>query len=272
MNRHFSHRKERERLVFVHVPKCGGMSVHAILEALGLDEWTRQTTGAERHSPKGHIEASLLPWRVIEEHLTFTTLRDPWSWYLSYLNYHSFADGSLRPSMAPFCTTGDSVDDIVRSMASPSEQGVPPRWPIGTLMFDGKTVTATELEEHGVGLYSWYLATIIGTGRVESGITPISPIVRIAIDTARLNEGLTKLFEAAHIETDTGVALSYGKVNASGDNPARGRWSGTVKGLLSDETIEMIRHRDRHAIELMGWPGPDEPAPESMVWFPEASR
>jgi len=77
------------RLLYLHLPHTGGTSVAAALEAAGLGEHVGHR-GVRPHLPLRELPSEWLAGRHV-----WTTIRDPWSWLLTF--YHHNIDLENRP-------------------------------------------------------------------------------------------------------------------------------------------------------------------------------
>ena len=69
---------DSERVLFVHVPKTGGMTIQNVLESSGLE--VRTLPGSRHHT----LETILLEEPALRDYWTFGLVRNPWERMLSW--------------------------------------------------------------------------------------------------------------------------------------------------------------------------------------------
>ena len=69
---------DSERVLFVHVPKTGGMTIQNVLESSGLE--VRTHSGSRHHT----LRTILLEEPALRDYWTFGLVRNPWERMLSW--------------------------------------------------------------------------------------------------------------------------------------------------------------------------------------------
>ncbi|NQW15585.1 MAG: sulfotransferase family 2 domain-containing protein [Rhodobacter sp.] len=76
-------------MIFVHTPKCGGSYIaHAIGEKRERRCFTRKHPALKGHKTYMEYKTAMIPLGIdIDDFITFSVIRDPWSWHVSLYHY-----------------------------------------------------------------------------------------------------------------------------------------------------------------------------------------
>lgn len=260
--------------LFLHVPKTGGWWVRHVLSQLGLG--TKISTDYQ-HSA----------WRDLspthQRHPAFATLREPVSWYRSYLHYNIDEHHVMRPIFKPYCTREDRTDslaDVCRRMLNPSHLNGQP-----VMMMGPKRPAPIEwMLKFDVGPYTWMIVELLSKAGTRDAVIDLegSLAVDALLDTSRIREGLQELLVRIEPRVgDVGRVVGLADVgrltsstppeNVNSDYP---RLLGYDSELTSDrfdaDLVSLIRYKERYVERLMGYSGDGTPA-ASAVTFPVGS-
>lgn len=186
-------------LVYLHIPRTGGTFVSQVLD--------KHKLGSMRFSDDatGHEGAGSLPSKLLESHLVFATVRDPWSWYCS-IDAHYRQGRRLDGFLHEIFTKSASFKDVIHTLTKPSDSSLARkskgiRYP-GARVPEDKFLA--RLEASGLGLWSWMILRTLCTDRVElvrgisqyleQGDAPWS--VDAVVDTAQIRDGLCEIIGA----------------------------------------------------------------------------
>lgn len=184
-------------LLYVHMPRTAGMFVTNVLDrSLG---GTRTIAGSGVHDG-----VRRLPENVTGGRLSFGTVRDPWSWYVSfYSSFKQQKSGNITGPLAMLCGNQATFQAALPAMTRPTGAArlSSPQFPghpkgaerLGTLLCDT-----------GIGLWSWYVITSYCRDEVEKvkGLqarlegADLPWAVSALVDAATVEEGLDKILEA----------------------------------------------------------------------------
>jgi len=154
-----------DQLLHIHMPKTGGLWVGRVLLAAG----GTKVAGLRRHDPHNAV-----PDEVREGRLVFGTIRDPWSWYLSFWRHLRVGrDGQML--LRQLGRGDQNFGPFLRGATDP---GVWCRMP------DSLTSGWWDWPVGGDGLYTETFRAIYGEG--GHGVDAL-------IDTAQLTVGLSEL-------------------------------------------------------------------------------
>lgn len=217
-----------EQLLYVHMPKTGGIWVTKILESVG----GVRIKGLARHCYAGDVPAS---W--VEGRLMFGTVRDPWGWYLSLWRHLAYGrDGQM---LLRHLGRGDqSFDAFIRGVTDPSVWCQTPNrytegwwdWPVG-----------------GDGLWSETFRAIYGYG---------GDIPELLIDTNQLTAGLSELLGTDLSRIPRQNAAQY-RVNEPLPDPM---------SVYTEELIALVREYDGAVAHEVGYDDPFDKLPHALRW------
>jgi len=217
-----------EKLLYVHMPKTGGLWVAKVLEAVGGSKIPK----IHRHCFAGDVPAS---WT--EGRLMFGTVRDPWSWYVSLWRHLSVGrDGQM---LLRHLGSGDqSFEAFLRGATDPAVWCQTPNrytqgswdWPVG-----------------GDGLWSETFRSIYGHTQ---------PIPELLIDTAQLTAGLIEL-----------LGTDVSRVPLQNTAASRSRVPfGDPRDLYTEELTALVREFDGDLAHRIGYDEPFQELPLPLRW------
>jgi hypothetical protein len=217
-----------EQMLYVHMPKTGGIWVTKVLETVG---------GTRIPKLHRHCNAQDIPdtWR--DGRLMFGTIRDPWSWYVSLWRHLALGrDGQM---LLRHLGKGDQgFEAFLRGATDPGVWMTTPQryttawwdWPAG-----------------GDGLWSETVRSVYGHGDL---------IPEVLIDTAQLTEGLTELLGV----DVSGIPLqntAAGRGKDSIQHPSE---------LYTPELIALVRDYDGLLAHRLDYNTPFQPLPNALRW------
>lgn len=152
-----------KNLVYVHMPKTGGIWVSQVLRALG-GHVAPQTS---RHVPLSDTPAEILKGRTL-----LGTIRDPWSWYVSF--WRHLQAGQDNRALCEFLGEGDpSFPAVLVGVTSHKWTSVPEE------IRTGWPWPPTGNQGLYTALFNWLYGDPV--------------LVDILIDTPQLHEGLSQV-------------------------------------------------------------------------------
>jgi hypothetical protein len=223
-----------EKLLYVHMPKTGGLWVAKVLEAVG---------GSKVPKLHRHCFAGDVPESWTEGRLMFGTIRDPWSWYVSLWRHLSVGrDGQML--LRHLGGGNQSFEAFLRGATDPAVWCQTPNrytqawwdWPVG-----------------GDGLWSETFRSIYGHQAIyeHEGCIP-----EVLIDTAQLTEGLTEL-----LGTDVSRVPRQNTAAAKSRVPL-----GDPKGNYTAELVALVREYDGELAHRIGYDEPFQKLPSALRW------
>lgn len=199
-------------LLYLHLPRTAGTFVTNLLEKTGVGSRTVGTLGV-------HDGVRKISPIQKEDRLIFGSIRDPWSWYVSYYSwFKSPKTGQLNGPIAELCGNRASFEEALRMMTTPHGQGlmVHPKIPGHQNSSDSQIGRA--MDKAQIGLWSWYVLTMFCDQEIET-------LDRIAatVEEGPLPWGADVLADAATIEIGLETVLRS--------------W----KGARTKETLDFLR-------------------------------
>jgi len=223
-----------DRFIYLHMPKTAGTwAQHHLHEALG----------GRFLFPESHVFARDIPWSDLAKRTVIGTIRDPWSWYLSWYQF-TRASKWWRDNYLAVFGDPDDFHAALYGMTHPDPRVAPvtKKIPYDHLQF---------IRER-VGLYSHlFWNTFAVSERL---------VLDVLIDTAHIRHGL---LEATGLDfTDT---TKFPPQNVKEDRPH------TIlnpEEVWTEERVQWVRGADRSLIGSLGYTEPGKPLSTMKVPLP----
>lgn len=229
-----------DAMLYLHTPKTGGTYTAARLEELGLGEHV----SASHRRP--HVPVRELPSEWFTGRLCWSTIRNPWDWYVSWVHHFTREDGTPHGQLAD--RTGPEprpFRDVLRALLWP--EGDIERL-VGVYRQEGRAPVLAEQAAHHQGLYSWLLEECC-SDRAQGWV-----------DLADVDAGMSRLL---------GVDVQPSEpLNVSGNQPGHGAHHmphGPISDYYDDESIEWVRYMDRAVVDRFGFAGPGSRATRGVA-------
>ena len=208
--------------IYIHMPKTGGswMSEYLIAEHSG-----------KRVGGHGHQPADTLKKHVVENKLLWATIRDPWSWYLSWYA-HGMQAPHYQERLAVYGRGSLEFKDVLIGALSRDESRCPERAAAIWSITNEKKARDAYLKGVG-GLYTW------------SFFHMFNGLVTTLVDTAAMPEGIRELFG---VDVDT---TAYPPANTRNVKLPK-----APEEMYDDEMIDAVFDEDSFLISILGYEGP----------------
>ena len=221
-----------DKLLQVHMPKTGGtwMRFH-LIDQLGGSSLMRPPWSLIDHAPISDVPAEFRRGRV-----ALGTIRDPWSWYLSWYNQASKV-AHAKGNIAQFGLGDPSFKAVLYGATHNRDTKAP------SGMFWGPRDKPSTFSTCGVGLYTWSARYMYGH---PWGIN-------VLVDTPQMLAALHEL---------TGKEQTRHKppINVAKYEP------GVSLKAYDDEMIQWVQDADSKLIKLMGYTEPGFCARNPCTW------
>lgn len=257
--------------MYLHVPKTGGTWVCRVLETLGEGKRVHWAEGAAHATikekdlesgkpllPSQHACCMSLDPSILASRRVCISLRDPWSWYVSYYHY------ALRPD--PSAPGGVSHRGALRGFGKDGNVPTFRDALLGMLGIERSSPTLfygtnrmmdlwTELSSSNMGLYSWSTRwTLEGRGK-SSGFS-ILRMSHLADDLLRLLEGIgypTNPSEKVRIRSFPRALDGRASLvdQDAGAQTSRLLYQDDWKSLYDEETWEAVLEKDAWVLGLI---------------------
>jgi len=250
-------------LLYLHLPRTGGTFVSSLLE--------REKVGSRRLSMEigGHDGIRCIPEGVSQNSLVFTTMRDPWSWYVS-IDTHYRSKGRLDGFLHELFGKAVPFKEVLRALTHPtSSTMVRPertaRYPGARAPEPGLT---GQLANAQIGLYTWMamrmfcrqpFESVQGVGQMLAPGQDIPWDVGAVVDTAQLREGLSMVLDAWNPDAAASILpkiQSYAAQNESSRFRGVLQTGGPDPGLFDAEMQEWVRGADGWLMHRFGFHQP----------------
>jgi len=212
--------------IYIHMVKTGGVWMSSYLNDNHDGRWI----GSHPHSSSGDLRD-----HEVEDRLLWGTIRDPWSWYLSWYS-HQKSDLDNCGGSSEF---KDVLMETLRRDAGHCPESSVVMWSI-----PGANVSArndTYIDGQG-GLFTWTFFHMFGDR------------VKTFVDIGRMHEGVEVLFG--------------GMVTEDSSQPTNTRnleLPSSPEEMYDDEMIDAVYRADSHLIEVLGYEGPFSALREPVV-------
>lgn len=229
--------------MYIHLPKTGGSYV---------TKWLRSQAGGRLylrcHDPLQDAVPAMRKGRKV-----FGTIRDPWSWYVSWWQ-HSMAAPDRRKYLEKWGRGHINFQDVLYGVTHPNEVDVPELpgviWRPGKAGGDHRD----SLIQSGKSLYSWAVGHMYGD--------PLE--IDVLLDTPCLTQQLGALF---------GEKIDPRKWPPENTKSNRRRTAvADPTTLYNPDRIEWVRQSDKDLIDLLGYDRPFKPSRYSSIHQSAFSR
>lgn len=201
--------------IYIHMPKTGGVWMSSYLMA---------SHDGRPIGSHGHLPASMLKDHEVEGRLLWGTIRDPWSWYLSWYSHQ-------KPDLDNCGGSSEFKDVLMGALRRdpghyPESSAV--MWSISGTSADARN--DTYIDGQG-GLFTWAFFHAFGDQ------------VKTFVDINRMHEGVEVLFGST----------------PDPDQPTNTRnldLPSSPEEMYDDEMVEAVYQADSHLIEILGYEGP----------------
>jgi hypothetical protein len=234
-------------LIYLHIPKAAGIFVRQILREHFRVDLKPGPDGLIQHEgvdaiPDGYRDRTRL-----------ATVRNPWSWYVSWFHYGLTDSGRAGINLAPFADDPEhpTFHGTLQRMLDPAGTGVDmDAW---TVVFPGSKGYLRDMAERGVGLATYYAQHVLCSGddRTKLGVDVI-------LDSGAIREHLLDALLLAGIEVDDSLRA---RVRTDLDLRVRANPSKHVSWpmLYSRDMQIAVAKRDLWLIRLMGYRADGQP-------------
>lgn len=250
-------------LLYLHLPRTGGTFVSNLLEKEGV--------GSRRLSAEigGHDGIRCIPETVSGNSLVFTTMRDPWSWYVS-IDTHYRSKGRLDAFLHELFGKAVSFKEVLRALTHPTSSTKvrlerTARYPGARVPEPGLT---GQLANAQVGLYTWMamrmfcrepFESVQGIGQMLAPGQDIPWDIGAVVDTAQLRDGLSMVLQAWNPEVAMPVVPKIHAYEAQNESSRfRGvlQTGGPDPGLFDAEMQEWVLRADGWLMQRFGFDQP----------------
>ncbi len=219
--------------IYIHMPKTGGTWVLNYLYKVHRGK----NRGVLSHAPASTLSTS--------GHFLWGTIRDPWSWYLSWWAY-GMKDPVARPRLASYGAGSLEFRDVLQGALARDEKRLPEgREPIAAIWNPPSGCRENERSEYlngPGGLYSWAFRHIFGD------------LVKTFVEMRHLYEGVEQIFDTSIDRT------LYPPVNTCRLEPK------PTRAIYDSDMIDAVREADKDLIDLFGYePFTALPEPVSRI-------
>ncbi|MHC4929404.1 MAG: hypothetical protein ACYTFU_06965 [Planctomycetota bacterium] len=181
----------------------------------------------------GHLPAHLLDSDEAEGKMLWGTIRDPWSWYLSWYSHQ-------KPDLDK-CGGSSEFKDVLMETLRRDPEHYPENsavmWSISGASADARN--DTYIDGQG-GLFTWTFFYMFGDQ------------VKTFVDINRMHEGVEALFGSSP-DSDQPTNIRNLDLPSSPEE------------MYDDEMIEAVYRADSHLIETLGYEGPFSVLKEPVV-------
>jgi len=194
-----------------------------------------------------------IPSEHFVDRFVFGTLRNPWAWYASWFQHSKMADSTVFRQLRDLTALGNGSSefrDVLYSITHPEEvTDLPQDFGVVWGFHPSENDHRPSWLRSGVGLCTW-------TARYTYGYPPSLDAL---VDTSCLYEALGSLL-GGPLDPD-----KYPPFNMSKHRPPT--YIKNPQSLYDEEMVEWVRKADREVIDLMGYPGPFQPAKQPILYL-----
>lgn len=200
------------RINFVHFPKSAGTAVIAALRSAGVDCANR-----------GHLPARQVSAEDRAGRITFSTVRSPWAWYLSWY-LHGLQSETGKANLRVYGGGSTTFDAVLRGATRPTQSRTPAQW--GVIFGSSKTWDRNALLAGDRGLYSFSHDWLFGSQARD---------VDVLIHTDNLTQGLSALL---------GRPIEVDQVNVRRLSPLTSYYTAESASWVAQADSDLIRQHE----------------------------
>lgn len=240
------------QVAFCHVPRMGGTFVTSVLESCG--EGRRGGTSSDPHQGMRHFSRS-----VLESRLLLGSIRDPWSWYLSFYGmFRNQKTKGVSGVLQEACGgTSGTFDEVIRRMTSPTGHMLMLEPKIPGFKNARNPRIYDVMKKSEIGLWSWYVLTSFAVEGSEESPGETKWLADLILDAANLERGLSTLMGALDSKNEApprnmDEAISKAPTN---EGPPDLSWRGVRhsglpnRGIWKEDTVRMVKAADGRLME-----------------------
>lgn len=217
--------------IYVHMPKTGGSWVARFLGG---------QHGTQFLGTGGHMPAKLLKGHQMKDRILWGTIRDPWSWYLSWY-HHGMKAVQNRKVMAEYGNGSTEFKDVLMGALARDPNRCPKN--VGAIWSTPNDKASRDEYLKGPGgLYSWTFFHVYGD------------TVKRLVDTANLYAGIEVLYG------DTVDPEVHPPAN-----PRRDKKDRKPKDMYDTEMIDAVYAEDESLISHLGYEEPFSTLKETIL-------
>lgn len=217
--------------LFIHMPKTGGSWV---------TKYLKEEHGGINIGGHGHQPLCTLKKHLIKDKLIWGTIRDPWSWYLSWWA-HGMQARHYQERLAVYGGGSTAFRDVLMGVLSRDPDRTPER--VAAIWSLPNEASGRHVYLGGPGgLYTWAYFHMFGANGFS------------LIDTKRLAEGVQELFK---VSVDAEKYPPANTRNYKLPKPAR--------EMYDDEMIDAVYDEDTFLISHLGYESPFSSLPEPLL-------
>ena len=214
--------------IYIHMPKTGGS---------WMSQYLCEHHSGQRIGGHGHQSATTLGKRYTDGKMLWATIRDPWSWYLSWYAHGMRAD-HYKERYAVYGGGSTEFKDVLMGVLSRDPQRCPERSTVIWHLPNEKGGRKSFLESE-CGLYSWTFFYMFGD------------VVRTFVEMSRMDEGILELFGAAPDKEPANVRTF--------------KLPRPPEEMYDDEMVEAVYRADSFLISTLGYEDPFQPLSDAVV-------
>jgi len=230
-----------DNLAYWHMPKTGGTTVGRIMVRIP------DVGGICVQGPKKHGPPSEIPVSALQNRMLFGTVRDPWSWYLSFYQHCLWG---MKDDLIKFGNGSNEFRDVLFGLTHPLDVEEMP---------DNFTVVWDVMQDHYEGALNNYLGSGLGlcswTFRYVYGRPPRPAMF---LDSSRLKEGMALLLNRPREMIEAIQSQNCASHRPQHHIPDAAK-------LYDEEMLGWVAKADAPLIETFGFTEPYGPARELLM-------